>query len=150
MTRPDGTPVNAVYGFTNMLEELLRDHVGTHLAGDLRRGEQNVPEQNLRPVRRTAPPAPARGADPQFALVRESTEAFGFPAIELDDWEADDLIAAYARAAVEAGGATTVISSDKDLMQLIRPGVTMLDPMKRRNLSASPRCWKSSASDRRS
>ena len=81
--------------------------------------------------------------------MREATEAFGVPAIELDDWEADDLIAAYARAAVEAGGTATIVSSDKDLMQLIRPGVAMLDPIKQKPIGP-PRCWKSSASDRRS
>ncbi len=64
--------------------------------------------------------------------MREATEAFGVPAIELADWEADDLIAAYARAAVDAGGQATIVSSDKDLMQLIRPGVDMLDPMKQK------------------
>ena len=60
---------------------------------------------------------------PQFALVREATDAFGVPAIELADWEADDLIAAYAAAAEADGGTVTIVSSDKDLMQLIRPGV---------------------------
>src|SRR5208283_936122 len=61
----------------------------------------------------------------------------GVPAIELDDWEADDLIAAYARAAVEAGGTATVVSSDKDLMQLIRPGVEMLDPIKQKPIGVA-------------
>ena len=64
--------------------------------------------------------------------MREATAAFGVPAIELADWEADDLIASYARAAEAAGGRTTIVSSDKDLMQLIRPGVDMLDPIKQK------------------
>ena len=64
--------------------------------------------------------------------MREATEAFGVPSIELDDWEADDLIAAYAQAAAESGGQVTIVSSDKDLMQLIRPGVEMLDPIKQK------------------
>ena len=64
--------------------------------------------------------------------MREATEAFGVPAIELADWEADDLIAAYAKAADDAGGQVTIVSSDKDLMQLIRPGVEMLDPIKQK------------------
>jgi DNA polymerase-1 len=77
-------------------------------------------------------PPPPPELVPQFALVREATEAFGVPAIELVDWEADDLIASYARAVTEAGGRATIVSSDKDLMQLIRPGVDMTDPMKQR------------------
>src|SRR5580704_955966 len=131
MTRPDGTPVNAVYGFTNMLERLLREHVGTHLAVIFDAGSKTFRNRIYDQYKAHRPPPPEE-LIPQFALVRESTEAFGVPAIELDDWEADDLIAAYARAAIEAGGTATVISSDKDLMQLIRPGVTMLDPMKQK------------------
>ena len=77
-------------------------------------------------------PPPPDDLIPQFALVREATEAFGVPAIELDDWEADDLIAAYAKATNDAGGQATIVSSDKDLMQLIRPGVEMLDPIKQK------------------
>ena len=65
-------------------------------------------------------------------MVREATAAFGVAAIELPDWEADDLIAAYALAAEQAGGRSTIVSSDKDLMQLIRPAVQMLDPLKKR------------------
>jgi DNA polymerase-1 len=75
-------------------------------------------------------PEPPPELIPQFALIREATRAFGLPSIELDDWEADDLIAAYAKAAKEAGGEAIIVSSDKDLMQLLGPAVTMLDPMK--------------------
>ena len=75
-------------------------------------------------------PEPPAELIPQFALIREATRAFGLPCIELEDWEADDLIAAYAKAAKEAGGEAIIVSSDKDLMQLLGPQVTMLDPMK--------------------
>ena len=64
--------------------------------------------------------------------MREATAAFGVPAVELEDWEADDLIATYAREACAAGGQVTIVSSDKDLMQLIRPGVMMQDPIKQK------------------
>ncbi len=131
MTRPDGTQVNAVFGFTNMLAKLLRDHVGTHLAVIFDAGRLTFRNRIYDQYKAHRPPAPEE-LIPQFALVREATDAFGVPAIELDDWEADDLIAAYARAAVEAGGTATIVSSDKDLMQLIRPGVAMLDPMKQK------------------
>src|SRR3954452_23292940 len=131
MTRPDGTPVNAVFGFTNMLAKLLKEHVGTHIAVIFDAGRVTFRNRLYDAYKAHRPPPPDE-LIPQFALVREATEAFGVPGIELADWEADDLIAAYARAAAEAGGQVTIVSSDKDLMQLIRPGVEMLDPIKQK------------------
>ncbi len=131
MTRPDGVPVNAVFGFTNMLAKLLKDHEGTHIAVIFDAGRLTFRNRIYDAYKAHRPPPPDE-LIPQFALVREATVAFGVPAIELDDWEADDLIASYARAAVEVGGQATIVSSDKDLMQLIRPGVAMLDPMKQK------------------
>ncbi|HBK07557.1 MAG TPA: DNA polymerase I, partial [Acetobacteraceae bacterium] len=131
MTRPDGTPVNAVFGFTNMLAKLLKEHVGTHIAVIFDAGRLTFRNRLYDAYKAHRPPAPEE-LIPQFALVREATEAFGVPAIELPDWEADDLIAAYCRAATQAGGQVTIVSSDKDLMQLIRPGVDMLDPIKQK------------------
>jgi len=131
MTRPDGTPVNAVFGFTNMLARLLKEHVGTHLAVIFDAGRHTFRNDLYDQYKEQRPDPPAE-LIPQFALVREATEAFGVPAIELAGWEADDLIASYALAATEAGGSATIVSSDKDLMQLIRPGVDMLDPIKQK------------------
>jgi DNA polymerase-1 len=131
MTRPDGTPVNAVFGFCNMLSRLLREHVGTHIAVIFDAGRITFRNRLYEDYKAHRPPPPD-DMIPQFALVREATEAFGVPAIELADWEADDLIASYALAAEESGGQATIVSSDKDLMQLIRPGVDMLDPMKQK------------------
>ncbi len=131
MTRPDGTPVNAVFGFTNMLAKLLKEHVGTHIAVIFDAGRLTF-RNRLYDLYKAQRPPPPEELIPQFALVREATEAFGVPAIELPDWEADDLIAAYAHATAEAGGQVTIVSSDKDLMQLIRPGVEMLDPIKQK------------------
>ncbi len=131
MTRPDGTPVNAVFGFSNMLAKLLREHVGTHIAVIFDAGRLTFRNRLYEDYKAHRPPAPD-DLIPQFALVRQATEAFGVPSIELDDWEADDLIAAYAKAASTAGGQVTIVSSDKDLMQLIRPGVEMLDPIKQK------------------
>ena len=131
MTRPDGTPVNAVFGFTNMLARLLKDHAGTHFAVIFDAGRYTF-RNRLYDKYKAQRPDPPPELVPQFALVREATQAFGVPAIELADWEADDLIASYARAATEAGGSATIISSDKDLMQLIRPGVDMMDPIKQK------------------
>jgi len=131
MTRPDGTPVNAVFGFCNMLSRLLRDHVGTHIAVIFDAGRVTFRNRLYDAYKAHRPPPPEEMI-PQFALVREATQAFGVPAIELPDWEADDLIASYAAAAMALGGRATIVSSDKDLMQLIRPGVDMLDPMKQK------------------
>ena len=131
MTRPDGTPVNAVFGFSNMLAKLLREHVGTHIAVIFDAGRTTFRNRLYEDYKAHRPPPPD-DLIPQFNLVREATEAFGVPAIELEDWEADDLIAAYAKAENDAGGQATIVSSDKDLMQLIRPGVEMLDPIKQK------------------
>lgn len=131
MTRPDGTPVNAVFGFTNMLARLLKDHTGTHIAVIFDAGRLTFRNRLYEPYKAQRPPAP-EDLVPQFILTREATEAFGVPAIELTDWEADDLIAAYTKAAAEQRWRTTIVSSDKDLMQLIRPGVTMMDPLKQK------------------
>ena len=131
MTRPDGTPVNAVFGFTNMLAKLLRDHVGTHLAVIFDAGRTTF-RNRMYGDYKAHRPEPAPELIPQFALVREASAAFGVPSIEVPDWEADDLIATYARVACEAGGRVTIVSSDKDMMQLIRPGVMMHDPIKQK------------------
>src|SRR3954451_22770245 len=134
MTRPDGTPVNAVFGFTNMLAKLLKDHTGTHIAVIFDAGRFTFRNRLYEAYKAHRPPAPEE-LIPQFILTREATEAFGVCSIELTDWEADDLIAAYALAAEAQGGRTTIVSSDKDLMQLIRPGVMMLDPLKQKPIA---------------
>jgi len=131
MTRPDGVPVNAVFGFTNMLAKLLREQVGTHIAVIFDAGRITFRNRLYEDYKAHRPPPPDE-LIPQFALVREATDAFCVPAVELADWEADDLIASYARAAEQAGGQVTIVSSDKDLMQLIRPGIEMLDPIKQK------------------
>ncbi|MFT8775533.1 MAG: DNA polymerase I [Gluconacetobacter liquefaciens] len=131
MTAPDGTPVNAVFGFTNMLARLLRDHVGTHLAVIFDAGRLTF-RNELYDQYKAHRPEPPEDLRPQFALVRDATSAFGVPGIEEAGWEADDLIAAYARRVTDAGGRCTIVSSDKDLMQLIRPGVEMQDPIRQK------------------
>ncbi len=129
MNRGDGTPVNAVFGFTNMLAKLLREQAGTHLAVIFDAGRTTFRNRLSADYKAHRPEAPPELV-PQFALVRAATAAFGVPAIELADWEADDLIASYACAARDAGGQVTIVSSDKDLMQLLGDGVAMLDPIK--------------------
>ncbi len=131
MTRGDGTPVNAVFGFTNMLARLLQNHEGTHIAVVFDAGRTTF-RNELYADYKAHRPEPPDELKPQFALVRDATAAFGVPSIELANWEADDLIASYATAATQAGFRTTIISSDKDLMQLIDDRVGMLDPIKQK------------------
>jgi len=131
MTRADGTPVNAVFGFTYMLARFMRDHVGTHLAVVFDAGSQTF-RNRIYDQYKAQRPDPPPELVPQFKLVRDATAAFGVACVELEDFEADDLIAAYAKAGLAAGATVTIVSSDKDLMQLVRPGVSMLDPIKQK------------------
>ena len=129
MIRADGVQVNAVYGFCNMITKLMKDHTGTHLAVIFDAGRTTF-RNRMYTEYKAHRPEPAPELIPQFALIREATKAFGLPCIELEDWEADDLIAAYTKHVTAAGGETIIVSSDKDLMQLIGPAVYMLDPIK--------------------
>ena len=136
MNRADSTPVNAVFGFTNMLAKFLKEHVATHIAVVFDAGRTTF-RNRIYDQYKAHRPEPPDDLKPQFALVREATDAFCVPAIELADWEADDLIAAYCREVTALGGRVTIVSSDKDLMQLIRPGVLMLDPIKQKPIGAA-------------
>jgi DNA polymerase I len=129
MQRADGVHVNAVFGFCNMLARLLKDHTGTHLAVIFDAGRHTF-RNRLYDQYKAHRPEPPPELVPQFALIREATKAFGVPSIELEDWEADDLIASYAKIVCEKGDEVVIVSSDKDLMQLLGPCVSMLDPMK--------------------
>jgi DNA polymerase-1 len=134
MTRPDGTPVNAVYGFTTMLMKLLADRPSDYVAVIFDSSRKTF-RSDIYPEYKAHRPPPPEELVPQFPLVREATRAFDLPAVELEGFEADDLIATYARLGVEAGAEITIVSSDKDLMQLVRPGVDMYDPMKNRAIT---------------
>ena len=131
LSRPDGTPVNAVLGFTNMLVKLLGENRCDHLAVIFDAGRKSF-RNDLYAEYKAHRPEPPDDLKPQFALVREATRAFNVPAIELPGYEADDLIASYAKCARDAGANVTIISSDKDLMQLIGSGIDMFDPLKNR------------------
>ena len=132
--KSDGTPVGAVAGFCNMLWKLLMDMKAapdspTHVAVVFDHSGKTF-RNDLYPLYKAhRPPAP-EDLIPQFPLVRDATRAFGVHCIELDGFEADDLIAAYARQMREAGGEVVIVSSDKDLMQLVGDRVSMYDPMK--------------------
>ncbi|WP_147094264.1 DNA polymerase I [Swaminathania salitolerans] len=131
MSSPEGVPVNAVFGFTNMLQRLLRDHVGTHLAVVFDAGRQTFRNEIYPQYKAHRPEAP-EDLRPQFPLIRDATRAFNVPMIELPGYEADDLIASYAEAVERSGGRCTIVSSDKDLMQLVSESVSLLDPIRQK------------------
>ena len=134
MTRADGTPVNAVYGFTAMVMKLVDDLAPEHVAvvfDSARKTFRNDIYAEYK-ANRSDPP---EELVPQFDLVRDATTALSLPQLELPGFEADDLIATYAGVAEAAGLDTVIVSSDKDLMQLVRGGISMLDPMKQRRIS---------------
>ncbi|MBM3644377.1 MAG: DNA polymerase I [Alphaproteobacteria bacterium] len=133
MNRPDGTPVNAVLGFARMLTQLLEVPEVDHVAVILDAGRTTF-RNEIYPEYKAHRPEPPEDLRPQFPLIREAATAFGMPSIELPGFEADDLIATYARLALAAGARCTIVSSDKDLMQLVRPGVELMDPMKQRRI----------------
>jgi DNA polymerase I len=133
LTRADGMPIGAVLGFSNMIHKLLRETDADHIAIVFDAAERTFRNRIYEQYKANRPDAPPELV-PQFKLVREATDAFGLCRIERDDYEADDLIATYAREAVAAGGEVTIVSSDKDLMQLVSPRVRMFDPIKNRPL----------------
>jgi DNA polymerase I len=133
MNRADGTPVNAVLGFSNILLKLIDETDADHIAVIFDAGRVTFRNQLYDAYKAQRPEAPPELV-PQFKLVREATEAFNVAQVEMTDYEADDLIATYARQAVAAGATVTIVSSDKDLMQLVGPGVTMYDPLKQRSI----------------
>src|ERR1700744_1295681 len=135
--KSDGLQVNAVLGFCNMLWKLLRDmppdNRPTHLAIVFDKSEVTFRNKLYPDYKAHRPPAPD-DLIPQFALIRDAVRAFDLPCLEQIGFEADDLIATYARLATERGATTTIVSSDKDLMQLVTDKVVMFDTMKDRRI----------------
>ncbi len=129
MTSPDGVEVGAVYGFTNMLLKMLRDYHAPYIAVIFDAARANF-RNDIYPEYKANREETPEDLKSQFALIRDATRAFDMPAIELEGYEADDLIAAYTKLARKAGKKVVIVSSDKDLMQLVGEGVRMLDPMK--------------------
>jgi DNA polymerase I len=131
LTRPDGTPVGAVLGFTNIMLKFLRETDADHIAVVFDASQRTFRNRIYEAYKAHRPETPD-DLVPQFALVREATDAMNVARIEQVDFEADDLIAAYAKAAVKAGATVTIVSSDKDLMQLVSDKIEMFDPIKQR------------------
>jgi len=133
LTSPNGTPAGAVYGFCNMLHRLIEKVDSNRLLVIFDAGRKTF-RQDIYPEYKAHRPPPPDDLIPQFSLIRQACEAFGVPSVELPGFEADDLLAAYAKASLERNDKTQIISADKDLMQLLRPGVTMWDPIKNRQI----------------
>ncbi len=137
LTRRDGTAVGAVYGFTTMLLRLRETYKHDMLAVIFDAGRATFRSEIYPEYKMNRSETPD-DLIPQFPLVREATRALMIPAIELDNYEADDLIASYAHAARSQGQAVVIVSSDKDLMQLVVDGeVTMMDPMKNKTIGSA-------------
>src|SRR3954464_8575756 len=131
--KSDGMPVRAVPGFCNMLWKLLNEmkpeDKPTHLAVVFDKSEKTF-RTEMYPEYKANRDAPPSDLIPQFPLIRDAVNAFEIPCLEQAGYEADDLIATYARLACEAKATTTIVSSDKDLMQLVGDGIVMYDTMK--------------------
>ena len=135
--KTDGLPIGAVAGFSNMLFKLLRDQNDdnrpTHFAVIFDKGSYTF-RNDIFPEYKANRSETPEDLIPQFPLTREATRAFGAASIEMEGYEADDLIATYARQAESKGAKVTIISSDKDLMQLVSDQVSMLDTMKNKHI----------------
>ncbi len=131
-TRSDGLPIGGVLTFSNMLWKLLREGLNgakpTHVAVVFDHSAKSFRNEIYSDYKGHRPDPPDELV-PQFPLMRDAVRAFGLIPIEQEGFEADDLIATYARVALEAGADVTIVAGDKDLMQLIRPGIMMFDPM---------------------
>ena len=135
--KSDGFPVGAISGFCNMLDKLIRDEKEknnlTHLLIIF-----DAPGKTFRnsiyPEYKANRSSPPDDLIPQFPIIREATKAFNVPHVEMVGYEADDLIASYTKAAVSKGMKVTIVSSDKDLMQLVDDNASMLDTMKNRTI----------------
>ncbi len=138
--KSDGLPVGAVHGFAAMLHKLLTQmnegRKPTHLAVIFDKGRITF-RNDIYPQYKANRPEPPEDLIPQFGLIRRLTEAFNVPAVEQEGYEADDLIATYARQAREAGATVHIVSSDKDLMQLVGDGVSLYDAMKDTEMGAA-------------
>ncbi len=129
LTNTSGVPVGAVVGFCNMLWRIINEHKTNKLAVIF-----DTPHKNFRnlifPDYKANRSEPPEDLQPQFKIIREAVDAFGISQVELKGFEADDLIATYTKLCLKEGWSVDIISSDKDLMQLIKTDVRMLDPIK--------------------
>jgi DNA polymerase I len=136
--KSDGLPVGAVQGFCNMLWKLLTDTSAktkpTHIAVIFDHSGKSF-RNDFYPDYKAHRPDPPADLRPQFSLIRQATRAFNVPSIEMPNYEADDLIATYARQAAAGGATVRIVTSDKDLMQLVGPNIVLFDTMKDKEIA---------------
>ena len=133
MSRKDGVPVNAVFGFTNMLIKLIEDYKDEKLIVIFDAARENFRNKIYSAYKANRGETP-EDLIPQFDLIKKCVSAFNIPQIELEGYEADDIIATYATEATKLDIPSLIVSSDKDLMQLVNERVEMLDPMKNKKI----------------
>jgi len=134
LTTRDGTPTNAVSGFTSMMMKLIEDTDASHVAVILDAARKSFRNDFYPDYKAHRPPAP-EDLVPQFPLIRDAVRALNVPCIEMEGYEADDIIATYARQAAAQGFMVTVVSSDKDLMQLVDDRISLWDAMKNKAIT---------------
>ena len=133
MNRSDGTPINAVFGFTNMLVKLIEDYRDDKMIVVFDAARENFRNEIFKDYKANRGETP-EDLIPQFEIIRECVDAFNIPQIEIEGFEADDIIATYCELAQKEKIQSIIVSSDKDLMQLVSENVTMLDPMKNKKI----------------
>ena len=133
MNRSDGTPINAVFGFTNMLVKLIEDYRDDKMIVVFDAARENFRNQIFKNYKANRGETP-EDLIPQFEIIRECVDAFNIPQIEIEGYEADDIIATYCELSNKEKIQSIIVSSDKDLMQLVNENVTMLDPMKNKKI----------------
>ena len=133
MSRKDGTPVNAVFGFTNMLVKLIEDYREEKLIVIFDAARKNFRNEIFKDYKANRGEAP-EDLIPQFDLIKNCVKAFNIPQLEMEGFEADDIIATYSSQATNLDISSLIVSSDKDLMQLVNKKVQMLDPMKNKKI----------------
>ena len=136
LKRADATPVGAVYGFTNMLIKLLAGLNVSHVAVVFDSGSKTFRNDIYPLYKANRPPCP-EDLKPQFAIVRQASQALNLVSIEKQGFEADDIIATLAKKSAQDGFEVLIVSSDKDLMQLIDDNISMYDAMKNKIIKAN-------------
>lgn len=136
LTRQDGTPIGAVYGFTNMLLRFIEKHSADYIVVALDAGKKTFRHDIYPEYKAHRPPAPEELIR-QFPIIRDAISAFNIKTLEQEGLEADDLIASYASYAAQKGIEVMVVSADKDLMQLIRDGIYLYDPIKEKIIDSN-------------
>ena len=133
MNRADGTPINAVFGFTNMLVKLIEDYRDDKMIVIFDAARENFRNTIFKDYKANRGETP-EDLIPQFEIIRECVDAFNIPQLEIEGYEADDIIATYCKLAEKQKIDSIIVSSDKDLMQLVTKEITMLDPMKNKKI----------------